>query len=836
MYNHYHHQITLLLLPVYLILFPAFAQAQVTADGTVGTLVNGSLAPCAGTICTITVGATDSTGTNLFRSFESFSVDTQAYFNNTAAIQNIISRVTGSAPSTIDGIISANGSANLFLINPNGIIFTGNAKLNIGGSFLATTANSIKFADGNEFSASNSETPPLLTMSVPIGLQFGQNPAAISVQGVGHNFSTNLGSPVIGIPSSTKLQVQPGKTLALVGGDINLEGGVLSAPQGRIELGSVANGFVALNPVAQGWSLGYAPGQSFQDIRLAQKSAVDARGNNGGAIAIQARNVTLQDGSLIGITNQASQPLGNLTINATGSVKLIGLAADSQTRSSIFTQTIGIGNSANLEINAQQLIVKDGASISTNTFSAAKSGNLNLNISEAVQVSGFNPLNPSIFSVIVSRTFASGNTGDIAITTKRFTGLDGGNVGTIAYATGNGGNFTLNATESIKLMGVAPIVLQPSAIGTATFSAGNAGSLVINTSRLVMGDGSLVTANTFASGNAGSVTVNAKESIDLSGVFPGNGFPDSISSAAPMAPAATRQFFKLPAVPSGSSGDVTINTSRLSIANGASVSALNQGSGNAGAVRINADSIFLDNQGAITAATISGEGGNIFLQVQNFILMRRNSSISATAGGTGNGGNITINSPFVIALPSENSDIIANTFQGRGGNIDVTTYGIYGLQFRPFLTSRSDITASSDFGVNGNVTISTPGIDASQGLTSLPTKFSNVETVKDSCQANLGGNGNSFIFSGRGGLPPSPEETLSQDSLLVNWATLPPSRVPESVALSQISPSNLPSSPLVEAQGWVVNPAGKIVLTAQVLTATPKHSGQDSAICERELF
>jgi large exoprotein involved in heme utilization and adhesion len=301
-----------------------------------------------------------------------------------------------------------------------------------------------------------------------------------------------------------------------------------------------------------------------------------------------------------------------------------------------------------------------------------------------------------------------------------------------------------------------------------------------------------------------------------------------------MAPAATRQFFKLPAVPSGSSGDVTINTSRLTIANGASVSALNQGSGNAGAVRINADSIFLDNQGAITAATISGEGGNIFLQVKNFILMRRNSSISATAGGTGNGGNITINSPFVIAVSSENSDIIANTFQGRGGNIDVTTYGIYGLQFRPFLTSRSDITASSDFGVNGNVTISTPGIDASQGLTSLPTKFSNVETVKDSCQANLGGNGNSFIFSGMGGLPPSPEETLSQDSLLVNWATLPPSRVPESVTLSQISPSNLPNSPLVEAQGWVVNSAGKIVLTAQVQTATPKHSGQDSATCERE--
>ena len=163
--------------------YPNRSFAQITPDAT---LPNNSNVKLEDKTFNITGGS--QAGGNLFHSFKDFSVPTgwEAVFNNGADIQNIISRVTGKSISEIDGLIKANGSANLFLMNPNGIVFGGNARLDIGGSFLATSAESMKFSDGTEFSAVNPQAPPLLKVNITPGLQYGTSQPGATIANNGN--------------------------------------------------------------------------------------------------------------------------------------------------------------------------------------------------------------------------------------------------------------------------------------------------------------------------------------------------------------------------------------------------------------------------------------------------------------------------------------------------------------------------------------------------------------------------------------------------------------------------------------------------------------------------
>ena len=160
------------------------SQAQISGDGTARTRVTSADRQ------NFSIEGGQRIGSNLFHSFSTFSVPTNgsATFQNRPAVANILGRVTGPAASSIDGLLRTQSSANLFLINPNGILFGPNARLNIGGSFLASTADRVLFEGGDFFSAS--ESAPLLTVrTAPIGLGFGPMAAPIRNQ-----------SRVIGVP------------------------------------------------------------------------------------------------------------------------------------------------------------------------------------------------------------------------------------------------------------------------------------------------------------------------------------------------------------------------------------------------------------------------------------------------------------------------------------------------------------------------------------------------------------------------------------------------------------------------------------------------------------
>ncbi|MDZ8263671.1 filamentous hemagglutinin N-terminal domain-containing protein [Nostoc sp. ChiQUE01b] len=463
---------------------------------------------------------------NLYHSFQKFSLPSgnAAFFNNTTDIKNVISRVTGGSASNIDGLIKTNGTTNLFLINPSGIIFSENAKLDIGGSFIASTASSIDFGNGLQFSANKLSQPePLLSINVPIGLKFAGISGVIKVQGAGHSInSSEVYSPLTAQNFSNGLQVKPGNTLALIGGNILLEGGIISTQNGKIELQSLAQGEVTIDQKDRDWILNNKGNQSFADITLLNNALVFAESNNGTAnsINVQGKNVNVLSGSLI-ISQNLSQNVNydfsrGIIFNNSGILRVQG--ESKFITSGIFTSNFGRIPGDNIEIGANQAEI-EGAQIATTTFNSGSGGKIIFN-TNYLKVSGSIPsiANPLGYGGINTFAYSSGNGGDISGTVKEFilenkgsfaaisssrllghsgninltAGIinikSGSSLGSLTFGNGNGGNVFINANNYINVTEEA-ISLEPSLIQAATFSSGNAGNLEINTPILFVQDG-----------------------------------------------------------------------------------------------------------------------------------------------------------------------------------------------------------------------------------------------------------------------------------------------------------------------------------------------------------
>ncbi|MBW4570928.1 MAG: S-layer family protein [Tolypothrix carrinoi HA7290-LM1] len=753
-------------------------------------------------------------GANLFHSFSQFHIGEgrEAYFANPSGIENILSRVTGSDASRIFGKLGVLGNANLFVINPNGIIFGKNASLDVRGSFIASTASSLKFPDGTEFSALAPQTKPLLTVSVPIGLQYGANPGSIQVQGDGQ-----------GIRATTQLRVPSNQTLALVGGDVSLQRATLKTAGGRIELGSVAGeGLVSLTAINKGFALGYDGVQNFGNVQLSQQAVVDARGAGGGDIQVVGRRITLSNGSLIETSTLGADKGGVMVVKATELVELIGESAGGQFSSGLFSSVNqgATGDAGDLTINTRELLIQGGAQVVTGTFGGGKGGNLTVT-ADKVQLIG-TTANKMYSSGLFAQanSGSSGDAGDLTVNTRELFIQDGAQVNTGTFSSGKGGNLTVTA-DKVQLIGASTNGQIPSGLFSSVNkdATGDAGDLTINTRELLIQDRAQVSAGTFGGGKGGNLTVIADKAQLIgrsadgrvrSGLFT-QADPGTISNA----------------------GDLTINIGELLIQDGAVVSASSSGKGVAGNLSITANSVRLDN-GEITAQTLSGNGGNLKLNVADLLLMRRGSEISTTAGTAqqgGDGGNITINTPsgFIVAAPSENSDITANAFTGKGGRVQINAFGIYGTQFREKQNPQtSDITASSEFGVNGTVELNTPEIDPNSGLINLPSVPVDTKLAQGCNSPNYAKS--SFIITGRGGLPPNPKDILTPDAVQVDWVTLNPN-TDNRKSPSVSTPTNPTPEPIVEATGWVFNAKGEVVFTASAPTTTPRSSWQTPAKC-----
>ena len=779
------------------------AIAQVIPDGTVGTTVSPINLIDGGT----------RVGNNLFHSFSQFSIPTgsSAIFNNPTTIQTIFSRVTGTTQSSIDGLIKANGNANLFLMNPNGIIFGPNARLNIGGSFVGTTANSIKFADGVNFSTSDTTVNPLLTVSLPIGLQMGNNPGTIAVNGTGHTLITLL-PRIIPLPTqrdsdNTGLALKSGKTLALVGSNLQLAGGILTNEQGRIELGAVRSGTIGLDLQAdQSFGLNYTNALTYGSLRFDQRSLVDVSGPIGGMIALHGQNLNFIGGSTVLNQNLGSQEAGITRLTAIESIYLQDATPATQT--TLRSESLGVGTGSQIELNAKNLKIDLSASIDAATYGTGQLGAIQINVTDKVEVRGFSPLAPFIPSSIGSATYGNGKASKVNIKTATIHILEGGVIAPSALGINQGSDLNVQASE-ILVTGLNPIIQLPSTIATTTFGPGKGGNLSIDSDRISVQGIGIISSSTLAQGSAGRLTIRALDWVEV------DGSGASINSSADRLSPLFQSAFNLPAIPSGNSNRVDLTVPTLRVLNGGEVSVRSDGPGRAGNLFIKADSILLNDRGRISASTISGNGGSIDLTVINSLILRNKSTIINNSFGFGDGGNTNINAPVIVGLG--NSDIQANAIQGSGGKIQLNTHSLFGLQYRPLLTSENDITASSEFGINGTVQVNSLGLDPSSGLVKLDGDV--IDSSRSIARGCAGNQGNSFVSTGRGGIAPSPLKRSLSNRPWNDSRTV--------MTLSTVSPVAITIQPIVEASQIKMNSDGSIDL----LTGNGRSFNTSGATC-----
>ncbi|AFY38532.1 filamentous hemagglutinin family outer membrane protein [[Leptolyngbya] sp. PCC 7376] len=681
------------------------SQAQLQPDNSLGTessivsldnIING--------------GATR--GSNLFHSFSDFNVNAgqSVYFANPVGIDNILSRVTGNNVSNIDGLLGVNGTANLFLLNPNGIIFGENAALDISGSFTASTANSFQFTDGSEFQA----TPlagELLSMSVPLGVQFNDQPQGILTDKAGILVGSGSTLTLLG-----KKEESNKDTLLIRAEDLIIENTSTSNPTVPIisaltieeQLFSYAVILQAINTLTINSSV-----QGFRDNdlvleasnieinnELGQNNGGDIRlitpqieGNaisingalvstangdetiSGGNIGVITHDFTIQDDArlMVQTISDNGKGGGGIFIDASGDLSV-------QTFSSIQSAALfGGAKSGVIDITADNLVVTDSSSISTSVDTFNNLGGFGN--SGDINIVAVNNLEVSDGSEILSQVSdgATGNGGFISITTPQLTVSEASFISTSTLGTGNAGNMLLNVFGDVFVTEGGAIESQ-----VANSAMGNGGRIDLIASSLNVIAGQ-INAATEGIGDAGNIVINTSGDVTIS-EFSGLNSQAAFGST-------------------GDGGTIEINARNLKIADESFLAASSLSDGDAGDISINVaedvsvTGFFSAIESQVAFENSLGDGGTIDINARNLEVADQ-AFLSVSSFGEGNAGNIIIDVSETVSVTGEFTFIESLVSgNGDGGSIEITTTEL-------ILSDGSLISAStSGSGDAGNLTI-----------------------------------------------------------------------------------------------------------------------------------
>ncbi|MEW6491698.1 MAG: filamentous hemagglutinin N-terminal domain-containing protein [Cyanobacteriota bacterium] len=607
-------------------------------------------------------------------------------------------------------------------------------------------------------------------------------------------------------------------------------------------------------------------------------ASVGSTGNSGN-LSMSTRQLTVSDGGQILTSSFGTGDAGELSIAATDSINVVN------PNSRIITSSFGsTGNGGKLSISTNQLNVSEAAEVSTNSFGAGKAGDLLINVTDLMNVSNQ--------GLVSTGSSDSGNGGKLSISTRQLDVKDGGQITTASTGTGIAGDLSITATDSINIvngsyLGASPLergtagntlietaklsIRNGSAISSSTLGAGDAGDITIRAiDSIEVVNSSKLSADTLGSGNGGNLnietnTLSIQDSEVSTGTLRGSSGQGGtlnlsaddtveISGVGGLVTATLGQ---------GKGGDIQLWANSLSLTNGGSITSLSDGQDKAGNITVNLRGNLRSSGGNISASSLSAGGGDINITADDTRL--RGSSLISTSvfDSTGGGGNITINSTVFLAI--EDSDILANAQAGPGGNITINSSAFIAdlfssgaavavgrnpgdfTQFRgngrndisvslaasSRNNNRVNISADSGSGLDG--TVSYFYIDPTRRVAPLPNNLVDAsELIDRRCTPNSNAKESSFTITGRGGLPPSPNDPLTNQEVWVDWITSKDrAGNHKNSAATSANSTRSHSQQLVEAQGWVINDQGQVVLTAQALSVTPNRSELALPSCEQ---
>lgn len=726
---------TILLLAVWPSLEASFTLAQVatTITPTSGLGSLGTTVTRHGQTVQITGGSRPDNDTNLFHSFDQFTVgpsDTAQFLNTTPSLptSNILGRVTGVNPSHIFGTIDAGSypGANLFLMNPAGIVFGPDAALNVSGSVAFTTADYLRIAGANGshagiFHADRTATSLLTSASIAAFGFLKANPAAIEVR------------------QGTTLTLQPGQSISFIGGSITIEAGTLvdhinplssSASGNQVYVAGIASpGEILPTTLGPAANINGESPELFGEVRISQGSKIDTSNNEGGAIRIRGGRLVIDDSNIFAGS-------GGISFDAT-SISIKNSAR-------IGTYTTSTANAGNITLKATRDIEMDSdAGVESQTFTPSKdAGNIAFR-------SGQGNVKLTNGAFVTSQTLTGGrNSGSIEIVSEN------GDIrlenSSLIYPSADEGTGKIG---SVTLIADNLELIKDSHIDSDNFSTQTAGPVEVRLSGILRLTGSSqIQTTTTGTPPAADLLIKARE-VRITGGSQISAETTGTSSTA-------------------TGGSITVNaTDQVTLANGGSITASsvidpktpNSGIANAGNIKINAgQQLEMRDNSSITTTTQSklANGGNIDIRAIDRIRLVNSTISTSVKGDAGSGGNIFID-PNVVIL--QGSKVTTEAVGGAGGNITFVTPLF-------LMDSASTVSARSQHGVSGTVTIQSPTSNLSGTVGQLASKTNPPQVLlQNRCIALAGGEQSTFILAGRDALPSEPGGWLSSPVAMEHW-------------------------------------------------------------------